>query len=184
MKKCLQMLTAALLCGVLLFAFVGCGYEVEGQVPRGEEGSMLFLGVNYNRENSLSDGVKLEVNFAHENVSVKDVQYSIYSYTKSETDGYYSAGSLYGLPYDFATSEDYNAKSVNKEEFLPGMFAYSCKFPQKAVEITLPAELFAGESGSFSIVLAPNDADFSDLSALCAYELDYTVDGDAVTLNS
>ena len=59
MKKCLQMLTAALLCGVLFFAFVGCGYEVEGQVPRGKEGSMLFFGVNYNRENSLSDGVKL-----------------------------------------------------------------------------------------------------------------------------
>ena len=182
MKKCLQMLTAALLCGVLLFAFVGCGYEVEGQVPRGEKGSMLFFGVNYNRENSLSDGVKLEVNFAHEKVFDEETPYAIYSYVGSGSS--YEAKSIYSLPLQFATSEDYNAKSVNREEFLPGMFAYSCKFPQKAVEITLPAELFAGESGSFSIVLAPNDADFSDLSALCAYELDYTVDGDAVTLNS
>ena len=45
------------------------------------------------------------------------------------------------------------------------MFAYSCKFPQKAVEITLPAELFAGESGSFSIVIAPNDADAVTLNS-------------------
>ena len=43
MKKCLQLLAAALLCGVIVFAFAGCGYEVEGQVPRGEEGSMLFF---------------------------------------------------------------------------------------------------------------------------------------------
>ena len=182
MKKLLQIIGAALLCGALMFAFVGCGYEVEGQVPRGEEGSMLFFGVNYNRENSLSEGVKVEVNFAHEKVFDAETPYAIYSYVGSGSS--YEAKSIYSLPLQFATSEDYNAKSVNTEEFLPGMFAYSCKFPQKAVEITLPAELFAGESGSFSIVLAPNDADFSDLSALCAYELDYTVDGDAVTLNS
>lgn len=182
MKKVLQLIAAALLCGALMFAFVGCGYEVEGQVPRGEEGSMLFFGVNYNRENSLSDSVKLEVNFAHEKVFDEEIAYSIYTYVGS--DGNSNARSIYSLPLQFATSEDYNAKSVDKEEFLPGMFAYSCKFPQKAVEITLPNTLFEGESGSFSLVLAGENDDFSDLSALCAYDFDYTVDGDTVNLES
>ena len=167
MKKVLQLIAAALLCGALMFAFVGCGYEVEGQVPRGEEGSMLFFGVNYNRENSLFD---------------EEIAYSIYTYVGS--DGNSNARSIYSLPLQFATSEDYNAKSVDKEEFLPGMFAYSCKFPQKAVEITLPNTLFEGESGSFSLVLAGENDDFSDLSALCAYDFDYTVDGDTVNLES
>ena len=166
MKKVLQLIAAALLCGALMFAFVGCGYEVEGQVPRGEEGSMLFL----------------EVNFAHEKVFDEEIAYSIYTYVGS--DGNSNARSIYSLPLQFATSEDYNAKSVDKEEFLPGMFAYSCKFPQKAVEITLPNTLFEGESGSFSLVLAGENDDFSDLSALCAYDFDYTVDGDTVNLES
>ena len=182
MKKLLQIIGAALLCGALMFAFVGCGYEVEGQVPRGEKGSMLFFGVNYNRENSLSDGVKVEVNFAHEKVFDAETPYAIYSYVGSGSS--YEVKSVYSLPLEFSTSESYNAKSVNREEFLPGMFAYSCSFPQKAVEITLPAELFAGESGSFSLVLAANNADFSDLNELNAYDFDYTVNGDTVNLDS
>ncbi len=171
MKKLLQIIGAALLCGALMFAFVGCGYEVEGQVPRGEEGSMLF-----------SEGVKVEVNFAHEKVFDAETPYAIYSYVGSGSS--YEVKSVYSLPLEFSTSESYNAKSVNKEEFLPGMFAYSCSFPQKAVEITLPAELFAGESGSFSLVLAANNADFSDLNELNAYDFDYTVNGDTVNLES
>lgn len=182
MKKCLQLLAAALLCGVIVFAFAGCGYEVEGQVPRGEEGSMLFFGVNYNRENSLSDGVKVEVNFAHEKVFDEEIIFLISTYVGSGSS--YKIETVYSLPLQFATSEDYNAKSVDKKEIVTGVFAYTCKFPQKAEEIVLPNTLFEGESGSFSLVLAAKDADFSDLSALNAYDFDYTVDGDTVTLNS
>ena len=50
MKKVLQLIAAALLCGALMFAFVGCGYEVEagaatkwrGRFPAARKGACSF----------------------------------------------------------------------------------------------------------------------------------------------
>ena len=176
-KKIVRALIPCLLCSAMLAAFAGCsGYDAEGLVPQGEKGSMLFLGVNYNNTNSLSDGVKVEVNFAHETTAETEIAYSIW------VGGNGNYQSVYTLPLSFATSEDYNAKNVKEDEFLPGMFAYTCSFPQSGVEIELPSSLFEESSGSFSIVLANTETDFSDEFSLHAYELSYTVDGDTVTL--
>ena len=71
MKKLFRALIPCLLCSAMLAAFAGCGYDVEGLVPHGEKGSMVFLGVNYNESNSLSEGVKVEINFAHETAAQK-----------------------------------------------------------------------------------------------------------------
>lgn len=176
MKKLFRALIPCLLCSAMLAAFAGCGYDVEGLVPHGEKGSMVFLGVNYNESNSLSEGVKVEINFAHETAAQAETAYSVYV----GADGSYQ--SVYTLPLSFATSEEYNAKNIQEDEIVPGVFAYTCSFPQSGVEIGLPATLFEESSGSFSIVLASADTDFSDESSLHAYDLEYTKDGDTVTL--
>lgn len=78
MKKLFRALIPCLLCSAMLAAFAGCGYDVEGLVPHGEKGSMMFLGVNYNESNSLSEGVKVEINFAHETAAQTETAYSVY----------------------------------------------------------------------------------------------------------
>ena len=175
MKKLFRALIPCLLAIAMLAAFTGCGYDVEGQVPHGEKGSMFFLGVNFNHENSLEEGVTVEVNFAHEKTGA-DLPYSLYA----GSEGQYT--SVYGLPSDFASSEEYNAKRIKEKEIVPGVVAYTCTFPKAAVEVTLPAALFSEASGTISLVLAAKGTDFSKERTLHAYELEYTVDGDSVTL--
>ena len=175
MKKFWKVLLPCLLCGALLAACTGCsGYESESIAYTGEEGSMVFLGVNFNGTNSRSDGVKIQVNFAHEAVSEEEVPYSIYA----GTDGNFT--SVYTLPLSFSTDEGYNTKAI-ADEFLPGMVAYTCNFPKAGVEITLPDTLFAESSGTFLVMLVGGD--YSDQSDYADREFTYTVDGDTVTLD-
>ena len=177
MKKLLYGAVSCLLCAVALASLAGCsGYDVEGQVPYGEKGSMLFFGVNYNDSYKKSEGVTISVNFAHETVAEENTTYSVYAGNAGSYE------SVMSLPLDFAVSESYNTKSIKEEEIVPGVVAYTCKFPQKAVELTLPSDLFQGESGTFRLVLADEAADFSDESDLCDYAFAYTVSGDTVTL--
>ncbi len=157
------------------FGLTACGgYGIQAQVPYGEAGNMIFMGVNYNERYNISKGVKISVNFAHEKVAEEEVYYSIYAGNEGSYD------SVLTLPIDFATSEEYNAKSITSEEIVPGVVAYTCKFPQKAVELTLPNELFQGESGTFRLILASNATDLS--GDLCDYVFDYTINGDIITL--
>lgn len=179
MKKLLYGAVACLLCAAAAASLAGCsGYDIEGQVPYGEEGSMLFFGVNYNETYSKSEGVTVSVNFAHETVAEENAVYAIYA----GNDGSYR--SVMSLPVDFAVSDAYNAKSITAEEIVPGVVAYTCKFPQDAVALTLPADLFEGESGTFRLVLASGTTDFADGGDLCDYVFDYTVSGDTISLEN
>ena len=112
MNKLFRALIPCLLCSAMLAAFAGCGYDVEGLVPHGEKGSMMFLGVNYNESNSLSEGVKVEINFAHETAAQTETAYSVYV----GADGAYQ--SVYTLPLSFAASEEYNAKNIQEDEIV------------------------------------------------------------------
>ena len=70
MKKILRFSALALICATLLAGLTGCGgYDTESMTYGGEKGSMIFFGINYNQENSRSEGVTIEVNFAHETTS-------------------------------------------------------------------------------------------------------------------
>ena len=112
MKKFWKVLLPCLLCGALLAVCTGCsGYESESIAYTGEEGSMVFLGVNFNGTNSRSDGVKIQVNFAHEAVSAEEVPYSIYA----GTDGNFT--SVYTLPLSFSTDGTFSAR-VSQDQFL------------------------------------------------------------------
>ena len=87
----MKVLLPCLLCGALLAVCTGCsGYESESIAYTGEEGSMVFLGVNFNGTNSRSDGVKIQVNFAHEAVSAEEVPYSIYAGTDGNFTSVYT----------------------------------------------------------------------------------------------
>ena len=183
MKKILRFSALALICATLLAGLTGCGgYDTESMTYGGEKGSMIFFGVNYNQENSRSEGVTIEVNFAHETTSAAETPHSIYTLTNA--DGIDTATSVYALPLNFSTSEDYNAKNIKEDEFLPGRFSYTCDFPQEGVELTLSDSLFADESGSFRLVLATPDTDFSDTASLLSFELTYSISGDTITLGS
>lgn len=181
MKKFLKCMFSLLVCSVLFVMLAACGgYDVEGLVSYGEEGDRLFFGVSRNKTYSKSEGVTVAVNFAHEKTSDEETAYLIYTYVSK--DGTTSIKSFYSLPLEFSQSEYYNAKNVTREEVLPGRYAYSCTFPQSAVTLELPVELFSGESGSVSLVLAERGVDVYDQMPNLTYTLSYTVDGDTITI--
>lgn len=92
MKKFWKVLLPCLLCGALLAVCTGCsGYESESIAYTGEEGSMVFLGVNFNGTNSRSDGVKIQVNFAHESVSEVSPLFDLCGHGRQFHIGLYSA---------------------------------------------------------------------------------------------
>lgn len=175
MKKFWKVLLPCLLCTALLAAFTGCsGYESETIAYTGEKGSMVFLGVNFNETNSRSDGVKIQVNFAHESVSAEEVPYSIYVGTVGNLT------SVYTLPLSFSTDEGYNTEAI-EDEFIPGMVAYTCNFPKGGAEVTLPDSLFSESSGTFLVMLVGGD--YSAGSDYADREFTYSVSGDTVTLS-
>lgn len=174
--KFAKLLTAIMLVAVVL-CLAACGYTHEMQTYAGEEGRMLFFGVNFNDDYKLSEGVTIEVNFAHETVFQSEIPFAIYTVVGT------TYNSIFALPLEFATSESYNA-TANAKQIVPGVVMYTCKFPQKAMELTLPNSLFADQSGIFSLLLSGTAALSSGESVpVCTLNFQYEVTGDTVTLS-